>query len=76
MAHAEIPVGEVTILPLLFPIARAFGVHEVHYAMIYHARQGYQVIRPTLRRRLLCAPGRIDHRRDISMDLDRVLVII
>jgi TRAP-type C4-dicarboxylate transport system permease large subunit len=84
--------------PLLFPIARAVGVHEVHYAMIIILAMGIGLFAPPfgVGYYAACAIGRVDPaqgirpiwgyllallaglfiRRDISMDLDRVLVII
>ena len=39
--------------PLLFPIARALGIHEVHYAMVVDLRDGPRPLRAAVRRRLL-----------------------
>ena len=72
--------------PLLFPIARAVGVHEVHYAMSIILAMGIGLFAPpfgvgyyaasAIGGLSVGAPGWIDHRRGISMDLDWVLVII
>ena len=39
--------------PLLFPVARALGVHEVHYAMVVVFAMGLGPVRAAVRRRLL-----------------------
>ena len=49
--------------PLLFPIARELGIHEVHYAMVVVLAMGLGSVRAAVRRRLLRRlrhrPGRI-----------------
>ena len=82
--------------PLLFPIARAVGVHEVHYAMIIILAMGIGLFAPPfgVGYYAACAIGRVDpgrrdqadlglsagadgrpdHRGDLPVDLDRVLV--
>ena len=82
--------------PLLFPIARAVGIHEVHYAMVVILAMGIGLFAPpfgvgyyaacaigTRRSRRghpadlglsAGAVGRPDHRGDLPVDLDRVLV--
>ena len=39
--------------PLLFPIARQVGIHEVHYAIVAILAMGLRSVRPAIRRRLL-----------------------
>ena len=39
--------------PLLFPIARAVGIHEVHYAMVVILAMGIGLVRSSVRGRLL-----------------------
>jgi hypothetical protein len=39
--------------PLLFPIARQVGIHEVHYAMVGHPGDGHRPLRAAIRGRLL-----------------------
>src|SRR5882757_1184367 len=75
--------------PLLFPIARAVGVHD------HHSRDGHRTVRPALRGRILCRlrhrprrpcrrhpadlglsagpDGRPDNRCYLSLDIDRLL---
>jgi len=50
-----VPRGiRIVLFVRCFPIARAVGVHEVHYAMIVHPRHGIGLFRPAVRSRLLC----------------------
>ena len=39
--------------PLLFPIARALGINEVHYAIVVVLGDGHRAVRAAVRRRLL-----------------------
>jgi TRAP-type C4-dicarboxylate transport system permease large subunit len=56
--------------PLLFPIARAVGVHEVHYAMIVILAMGIGLFAPPFGVGYYAACA--IHRGDLPVDFHRV----
>ena len=43
----------VLLAPLLFPIARQMGIHEVHYSMVVILAMGDRAVRAAVRGRVL-----------------------
>jgi TRAP-type C4-dicarboxylate transport system permease large subunit len=52
----------VLFAPLVFPIARALGIHEVHYAMVVILAMGLGLFAPPvgIGYYMACAIGRVD----------------
>ena len=68
----------VLFAPLLFPVARAVGVHEVHYAMVVVLSMGIGLFAPPfgVGYYAACAIGRIDPREGMRPILGYVLALL
>lgn len=68
----------VLLGPLLFPIARQMGVHEVHYAMVVVLAMGIGLFAPPfgVGYYAACAIGRVDPREGMRPILGYVLALI